>query len=109
MTSASGLPAYEISNHARPGHEMPQPDLLALRRLCRGRSWRARPPAWATDGSAPQAGELPLRGLARNGDGIAEEAPLSPYEAARRGALRDGLAAAAEENRRGRRSPNGLT
>ena len=46
LTKEAGLPAYEISNHARPGQEsQPQPALLALRRICRRRPRRARPAA----------------------------------------------------------------
>ena len=46
LTRDAGLPAYEISNHARPGQEIdPQPHLLALRRVCRHRPRRARAPA----------------------------------------------------------------
>ena len=44
VTAARGLPAYEVSNHARPGAESPsQPDLLALWRLCRPRRRRPWP------------------------------------------------------------------
>ena len=45
LTRDAGLPAYEISNHARPGQESrPQPHLLALRRICRHRARRAWAP-----------------------------------------------------------------
>ena len=44
VTAARGLPAYEISNHAQAGRGKPaQPDLLALRRICRRRARRAWP------------------------------------------------------------------
>ncbi len=46
ICAAHGLPAYEISNHARPGRRMPaQSRLLARPRICRhrsGRPWPAR-------------------------------------------------------------------
>ena len=62
MTSAAGLPAYEISNHAGRGQREPaQPHLLALRRLCGRRPRRARPPPRHAHGPPPQAGELPVR------------------------------------------------
>ena len=82
MTSAAGLPAYEISNHARPGQESRHNltywrygDYVGIgpgahgRRLGR-RTVRHRKP------------ENFLSGLARNGHGIAEEALLSATEAA---------------------------
>jgi putative oxygen-independent coproporphyrinogen III oxidase len=81
MTSAAGLPAYEISNYARRGEESRHNltywrygDYAGIgpgahgRRLGR-RTVRHRKP------------ENFLTGLARNGHGIAEEAPLSAYEA----------------------------
>jgi oxygen-independent coproporphyrinogen-3 oxidase len=82
MTSAAGLPGYEISNYARPGHESRHNltywryrDYAGIgagahgRRLGR-RTVRHRKP------------ENFLSALARNGHGIVEEAPLSPSEAA---------------------------
>ena len=82
MTSAAGMPAYEISNHARPGQESRHNltywrygDYAGIgpgahgRRLGR-RTARHRKP------------ENFLSSLARNGHGIAEEAPLSAVEAA---------------------------
>ena len=81
MTSAAGLPSYEISNYARPGHESRHNltywrygDYAGIgpgahgRRLGR-QTVRHRKP------------ENFLSALARNGHGIAEEAPLSPCEA----------------------------
>ena len=51
VTTRPGLPAYEISNHARPGAESRHNlDLLALRRICGRRPWRAWP---AFDGEGP--------------------------------------------------------
>jgi putative oxygen-independent coproporphyrinogen III oxidase len=82
MMSAAGLPAYEISNHARPGHESRHNltywrygDYAGIgpgahgRRLGR-RSARHRKP------------ENYLSAMRRNGHAIAEEAPLSSSEAA---------------------------
>jgi oxygen-independent coproporphyrinogen-3 oxidase len=82
MTSAAGLPAYEISNHARRGHQSRHNltywrygDYAGIgpgahgRRLAR-RSVRHRKP------------ENFLSGLTRNGHGISEDAQLSASEAA---------------------------
>ena len=82
MTLAAGMPAYEISNHARAGHES-RHNLTYWRygdyagvgpgahgRRSGMRSVRHRKP------------ENFLSGLRRNGHGIAEEEPLSPREAA---------------------------
>ena len=82
MTSAAGMPAYEISNHARPGQESRHNltywrygDYSGIgpgahgRRLGR-RTVRHKKP------------ENFLSSVERNGHGITEEAPLSPVEAA---------------------------
>ena len=81
MTSAGGLPSYEISNYARPGHESRHNltywrygDYAGIGPGAHGRrlgsqTVRHRKP------------ENFLSALARNGHGIAEEAPLSPHEA----------------------------
>ena len=82
MTSAAGMPSYEISNYARVKQESRHNltywrygDFAGIgpgahgRRLAR-RTVRHRKP------------ENFLSALARNGHGIAEEAPLSPTEAA---------------------------
>jgi len=82
MTSAGGMPAYEISNHARPGQESRHNltywrygDYAGIgpgahgRRLGRRTARHKKP-------------ENFISGLARNGHGIAEEAVLSPVEAA---------------------------
>ena len=81
-TAAAGLPAYEISNHARPGQES-RHNLTYWRygdyagvgpgahgRRLGMRTVRHRKP------------ENFLSGIARNGHGIVEEASLSPTEAA---------------------------
>ena len=81
-TEAAGIPAYEISNHARPGQES-RHNLTYWRygdyagvgpgahgRRLGHRTVRHRKP------------ENFLSGLARNGHGIGEEAPLQPREAA---------------------------
>jgi oxygen-independent coproporphyrinogen-3 oxidase len=82
MTSAAGMPAYEISNHARRGQESRHNltywrygDYAGIGPGAHGRrlglrTVRHRKP------------ENFLNGLARNGHGIAEEAPLSAEEAA---------------------------
>ena len=80
MTAEAGLPAYEISNHARHGQESAHNliywrygDYVGIgpgahgRRLGR-RTVRHRKP------------ENFLSGIRRNGHGISEEAPLSPVE-----------------------------
>ena len=82
MTSAAGMPAYEISNHARPGQESRHNltywrygDYAGIgpgahgRRLGK-RTVRHRKP------------ENFLSALRRNGHGITDEAPLSSVEAA---------------------------
>jgi oxygen-independent coproporphyrinogen-3 oxidase len=82
MTSAAGLPAYEISNYARGGHES-RHNLTY---------WRYGDYAGVGPGGhGRRLGMLTVRhkkpenflsALARNGHGIAEEAPLSRTEAA---------------------------
>jgi putative oxygen-independent coproporphyrinogen III oxidase len=82
MTAAAGIPAYEISNHARPGRES-RHNLTYWRygdyagvgpgahgRRLGSRTVRHRKP------------ENFLSSLVRNGHGIAEEERLSPTEAA---------------------------
>ena len=82
MAIAAGLPAYEISNHAAPGQES-RHNLTYWRygdyggigpgahgRRLGMRTVRHRKP------------ENFLSALSRNGHGMAEEAPLSPMEAA---------------------------
>ena len=82
MTAAAGLPAYEISNHARKGRES-RHNLTYWRygdyagvgpgahgRRLGVRTVRHRKP------------ENFLKAVARHGDGIAEEAPLASIEAA---------------------------
>jgi coproporphyrinogen III oxidase-like Fe-S oxidoreductase len=82
MTTAAGVPSYEISNHARPGQESRHNFIYwrygdyagvgpgAHGRRLGMRTMRHRKP------------ENFLSALRRNGHGIAEEAPLSPIEAA---------------------------
>jgi oxygen-independent coproporphyrinogen-3 oxidase len=82
MTTRAGLPAYEISNHARPGEESRHN--LAY--------WRYRPYLGVgpgahgrREGLATQRHRKPenwLAALDRNGHGIAEEIVLSPEEQA---------------------------
>jgi putative oxygen-independent coproporphyrinogen III oxidase len=81
MTSAAGLPAYEISNHARVGHES-RHNLTY---------WRYGEYAGVGPGShGRRLGRRTVRHrkpenflscLTGNGHGIAEESPLSPFEA----------------------------
>ena len=81
-TDAAGLPAYEISNHARPGAESRHN--LAY--------WRYQTYAGIgpgahgrRGGAATQRHRKPenwLSGLARNGHGIVEEIAIAPQEAA---------------------------
>lgn len=80
LTAAAGLPAYEISNHARPGEESRHN--LAY--------WRYRPYVGVGPGAhgrrnglATQRHKKPenwLSALAGNGHGIAEEQEISPAE-----------------------------
>lgn len=81
MTSAAGMPAYEISNYARPGHES-RHNLTY---------WRTGDYAGVGPGAhGRRRGMRTVRhrkpenfmsALARNGHGIVEEAPLSATEA----------------------------
>jgi putative oxygen-independent coproporphyrinogen III oxidase len=80
LTAAAGLPAYEISNHARPGEESRHN--LAY--------WRYRPFAGIGPGAHGRRGGVAtqrhnkpenwLSGLARNGHGISEERAIAPAE-----------------------------
>jgi oxygen-independent coproporphyrinogen-3 oxidase len=82
MTAEAGLPAYEISNHARPGEESRHN--LAY--------WRYRPYLGVGPGAHGRRGGLAtqrhrkpenwLSALGRNGHGIVEEIGLSPDEQA---------------------------
>ena len=105
MTGAAGLPAYEISNHARAGEESRHnlaywryQDYLGVGPGAHGRR----------GGAATQRHRKPenwLAGLARNGHGIVEETPLAPADQAveallmglrlREGVERDRIAAIA--------------
>jgi oxygen-independent coproporphyrinogen-3 oxidase len=81
-TEAAGLPAYEISNHARPGEESRHN--LAY--------WRYQPylgigpgAHGRRGGAATQRHKKPenwLKGLSRNGHGLCEETPLPPEDQA---------------------------
>jgi oxygen-independent coproporphyrinogen-3 oxidase len=82
LTAAAGLPAYEISNHARPGEESRHN--LAY--------WRYRPYAGIGPGAHGRRGALATRrhrkpenwlaAVARQGHGIAEETTLGPADRA---------------------------
>ena len=82
LTEAAGVPAYEISNHARPGEESRHN--LAY--------WRYRPYLGVGPGAHGRRGGLAtlrhkkpenfLSALARNGSGLSEETPLSAEERA---------------------------
>jgi putative oxygen-independent coproporphyrinogen III oxidase len=82
LTQAAGLPAYEISNHARPGEESRHN--LAY--------WRYRPYLGVGPGAHGRRGahatrrhkkpENWLAALARNGHGIVEETALTPHDEA---------------------------
>src|SRR3546814_2816261 len=82
MTAAAGIPAYEISNHARPGEESRHnliywryQDYLGIgpgahgRRLGRASFRRKKPENW-------------LSALTRNGHGMESENALSPQDTA---------------------------
>ncbi|MCL6728489.1 radical SAM family heme chaperone HemW [Sphingomonas hankyongi] len=82
MTSAAGLPAYEISNHSRPGHESRHNlsywrynDYAGVGPGAHGRRLGMR----TTRHRKP---ENFLSAVRRNGNGIVEEARLTPTEAA---------------------------
>jgi oxygen-independent coproporphyrinogen-3 oxidase len=80
MTATAGLPAYEISNHARPGEES-RHNLVY---------WRYQPYLGVGPGAhGRRAGHATVRhkkpenwlsGLTRNGHGMVEETPLDPKE-----------------------------
>jgi putative oxygen-independent coproporphyrinogen III oxidase len=82
MTSAAGLPAYEISNHARPGRES-RHNLTY---------WRYGDYAGVGPGAHGRRSGMRtvrhkkpenfLNAIARHANGLSEEAPLSPTEAA---------------------------
>jgi oxygen-independent coproporphyrinogen-3 oxidase len=82
MTSAAGLPAYEISNHARPGHESRHNltywrygDYAGVGPGAHGRRFGKRT-------VRHRKPENFMSAVARQNHGIVEEAPLSPFEAA---------------------------
>ena len=82
MTSAAGMPAYEISNHARAGHESRHNltywrygDYAGVGPGAHGRRLGTR----TVRHKKP---ENFLSAMRRNGHGMAEEEPLSPVEAA---------------------------
>jgi oxygen-independent coproporphyrinogen-3 oxidase len=82
MTSAGGMPAYEISNHARPGQESRHnltywrySDYAGVGPGAHGRRLGMRT-------IRHKKPENFLSAVDRNGHGIAEEARLSPVEAA---------------------------
>lgn len=82
LTSTAGIPAYEISNHARPGQESRHNltywrygDYAGIGPGAHGRRLGQR-----TD--RHRKPENFLAGVRRNGHGIAEEEALSPREAA---------------------------
>ena len=82
MTSAAGLPAYEISNHARLGEESRHNltywrygDYAGVGPGAHGRRLGMRT-------ERHRKPENFLSAIARNAHGIAEEAPLSPVESA---------------------------
>ena len=82
MTSAAGLPAYEISNHARPGRESRHNltywrygDYAGVGPGAHGRRSGMRT-------ARHKKPENFLKSIARNGHGMVEEVTLSPVEAA---------------------------
>ena len=82
ITSAAEMPAYEISNHARPGHESRHNltywrygDYVGIGPGAHGRRLGMR----TVRHKKP---ENFLSAIARNGNGIVEEAALSSFEAA---------------------------
>ena len=102
MAEAAGLPAYEISNHARPGEES-RHNLTYWRY---GAYAGVGPGAHGRRGGAStrrhRKPENWLSALARNGHGIEEERPIAPHEAATEALLmglrlREGVARARVE------------
>ena len=106
LTNAAGLPAYEVSNHARPGEES-RHNLTY---------WRYLDYAGIGPGAHGRRGGVAtvrhkkpenwLSGIARNGHGIAEERTLEPREQAAEALLmglrlREGIALAALADRFG--------
>jgi putative oxygen-independent coproporphyrinogen III oxidase len=87
LTEAAGLPAYEISNHARQGEESRHN--LAY--------WRYRPYLGVGPGAHGRRGGVAtlrhkkpenfLSAVARNGSGLAEEVPLTPADRAQEALL----------------------
>ncbi|MDB5692179.1 MAG: coproporphyrinogen oxidase [Alphaproteobacteria bacterium] len=109
MTEAAGLPAYEISNHARPGAES-RHNLTY---------WRYGTYAGVGPGAHGRRGGLATirhrkpenwqSALARNGHGIQEENPVAPSDAAAEALLmglrlREGVPTAKVEERLDRRA-----
>jgi oxygen-independent coproporphyrinogen-3 oxidase len=103
MTESAGLPAYEISNHARPGEES-RHNLTYWRY---GSYAGVGPGAHGRRGGAftrrHRKPENWLSALARNGHGIEEEMPVAPDEAATEALLmglrlREGVARARVES-----------
>ena len=80
-TTAAGLPAYEISNHARQGAESRHNLATGATAIMSASDPAPMVAAWASARFATEAGEFPRR-CRRNGHGLAEEALLSPREAA---------------------------
>ena len=82
LTDAAGLPAYEVSNHARPGEES-RHNLTY---------WRYQDYAGIGPGAHGRRGGMAtvrhkkpenfLAAVARNGHGLVEERPLAPHEQA---------------------------
>jgi oxygen-independent coproporphyrinogen-3 oxidase len=82
MTAAAGMPAYEISNYAAPGHESRHNltywrygDYAGIGPGAHGRRLGMRT-------ARHKKPENFLAAIGRNGHGMVEEAPLSPVEAA---------------------------
>jgi coproporphyrinogen III oxidase-like Fe-S oxidoreductase len=114
MSEAAGLPAYEISNHARPGAESRHN--LAY--------WRYRPYLGVGPGAHGRRGAMAtlrhrkpenwLAAIARNGSGLQEEEAIAPTDAASEALLmglrlREGVAMEAVEAALDRRAVARLT
>lgn len=84
LCQAAGLPAYEVSNHARPGHES-RHNLIYWRGgdylgVGPGAHSRMTEREGRTASQAIRAPEAWLRAVLRDGHAIAEEVPLSREE-----------------------------